>query len=118
MQDDTNSALQVASRRIPWNKGKLTGAKPLLRQKNVWAIRTKLLKPANGRLSSDFVGKISRAWTGWLTTLEPNSEVPVLNLLFEFSEEFRRISAKTRCRDFSRQALIQRERQLLRPMAP
>ena len=29
-------------RRIPWNKGKLTGAKPPLRQKHVWAIRTKL----------------------------------------------------------------------------
>jgi integrase len=31
-----------APRRIPWNKGKLTGAKPPLRQKHVWAIRTKL----------------------------------------------------------------------------
>jgi integrase len=29
-------------RRMPWNKGKLTGAKPPLRQKHVWAIRTKL----------------------------------------------------------------------------
>jgi integrase len=28
--------------RIPWNKGKLTGAKPPLRPKHVWAIRTKL----------------------------------------------------------------------------
>jgi integrase len=28
--------------RIPWNKGKLTGARPPLRQKHVWAIRTKL----------------------------------------------------------------------------
>ena len=26
----------------PWNKGKLIGAKPPLRQKHVWAIRTKL----------------------------------------------------------------------------
>ncbi len=31
-----------APRRIPWNKGKLTGAKQPLRQKHVWAIRTKL----------------------------------------------------------------------------
>jgi integrase len=31
-----------APKRIPWNKGKLTGAKPSLRQKHVWAIRTKL----------------------------------------------------------------------------
>ena len=26
----------------PWNKGKLTGAKPALRPKHVWSIRTKL----------------------------------------------------------------------------
>ena len=32
-----------AERRIlPWNKGKLTGAKPPLRPKHVWAIRTRL----------------------------------------------------------------------------
>lgn len=29
-------------KREPWNKGKFTGAKPPLRQKHVWAIRTKL----------------------------------------------------------------------------
>ena len=29
-------------RRDPWNKGKLTGAKPPLRPKHVWSIRTKL----------------------------------------------------------------------------
>jgi hypothetical protein len=28
--------------RLPWNKGKLTGAKPPLRPKHVWSIRTKL----------------------------------------------------------------------------
>ena len=28
--------------RTPWNKGKLLGAKPPLRTKHVWAIRTKL----------------------------------------------------------------------------
>ena len=32
----------VAPKRIPWNKGKLTGAKPPLRPKHVWSIRTKL----------------------------------------------------------------------------
>src|ERR1700682_2371691 len=41
MQDTENSALG-ASKRIPWNKGKLTGAKPPLRPKHVWSIRTKL----------------------------------------------------------------------------
>ena len=32
----------TSAKRIPWNKGKLTGAKPPLRPKHVWAIRTKL----------------------------------------------------------------------------
>jgi hypothetical protein len=34
-------------KRIPWNKGKLIGAKPPLRPKHVWSIRTKL--EASGR---------------------------------------------------------------------
>src|SRR5450759_3409618 len=41
MQDNANSELP-APKHIPWKKGKLTGAKPPLRQKHVWAIRTKL----------------------------------------------------------------------------
>src|SRR5438309_3248601 len=41
MQDHENS-VPVAPRRTPWNKGKLIGAKPPLRPKHVWAIRTKL----------------------------------------------------------------------------
>ena len=31
-----------AHKRVPWNKGKATGAKPPLRPKHVWSIRTKL----------------------------------------------------------------------------
>jgi integrase len=41
MQDPTDAILQVA-RREPWNKGKLIGAKPPLRPKHVWSIRSKL----------------------------------------------------------------------------
>jgi integrase len=41
MQNEAKVSLP-APKRIPWNKGKLTGAKPPLRQKHVWAIRTKL----------------------------------------------------------------------------
>ena len=41
MRDDVNSELP-APKCMPWNKGKLTGAKPPLLQKHVWAIRTKL----------------------------------------------------------------------------
>ena len=40
MQDQVNATPQP--RRVPWNKGKLTGAKPPLRPKHVWSIRTKL----------------------------------------------------------------------------
>jgi integrase len=35
-------ATTAAPRRIPWNKGKLIGPRPPLRQKHVWAIRTRL----------------------------------------------------------------------------
>jgi integrase len=38
MQDQANTA----PTRVPWNKGKVTGAKPPLRPKHVWSIRTKL----------------------------------------------------------------------------
>ena len=41
MQDSEKST-PATSKRIPWNKGKLTGAKPPLRPKHVWSIRTKL----------------------------------------------------------------------------
>src|SRR6202451_1814483 len=40
MQDQGNATL--APKRAPWNKAKLTGAKPPLRPKHVWSIRTKL----------------------------------------------------------------------------
>src|ERR1051325_11407079 len=39
---DTEKTTALAAKRIPWNKGKLTGAKPPLTPKHVWAIRTKL----------------------------------------------------------------------------
>src|SRR6202790_234046 len=40
--EDLENAIAAAIRRAPWNKGKLTGAKPPLRPKHVWSIRTKL----------------------------------------------------------------------------
>src|ERR1700724_3013237 len=39
---NTENAVPTATKRLPWNKGKLTGAKPPLRPKHVWSIRTKL----------------------------------------------------------------------------
>src|SRR5471032_1862347 len=41
MLDQVN-AVPTPHKRMPWNKGKLTGAKPPLRPKHVWSIRTKL----------------------------------------------------------------------------
>ena len=41
MQDPAQAS-PPAQHREPWNKGKLIGAKPPLRSKHVWSIRTKL----------------------------------------------------------------------------
>src|SRR5258705_2504095 len=41
MLDQVN-ATPTPHKRLPWNKGKLTGAKPPLRPKHIWSIRTKL----------------------------------------------------------------------------
>jgi len=41
MQDSTD-AIPQSVRHEPWNKGKLIGAKPPLRLKHVWSIRSKL----------------------------------------------------------------------------
>ena len=40
---DNESLTLESSRRMPWNRGKLIGAKPPLRPKHVWAIRTRLM---------------------------------------------------------------------------
>ena len=42
MNDNNGSILGKPARRPPWNKGKLIGAKPPLRQGHVWSIRTRL----------------------------------------------------------------------------
>ena len=42
MNDNDGSILGKPARRPPWNKGKLIGAKPPLRQGHVWSIRTRL----------------------------------------------------------------------------
>jgi integrase len=41
MPDDENCS--PANKRTPWNKGKLIGARPPLRPKHIWSIRTRLL---------------------------------------------------------------------------
>jgi len=39
---DHETHLPSAPKRVPWNKGKLTGAKPPLRPTQLWSIRTRL----------------------------------------------------------------------------
>ena len=41
MQDQLTAA-PTSLKRVAWNNGKVTGAKPPLRPKHVWSIRTKL----------------------------------------------------------------------------
>jgi len=40
--EDTNLIAFLPARKRPWNKGRLTGQKPPLQPKHVWAIRTRL----------------------------------------------------------------------------
>jgi hypothetical protein len=40
---DNEACLLRSPTRTPWNKGKLIGAKPPLRPKHVWSIRTRLM---------------------------------------------------------------------------
>lgn len=42
MKNDKVPAEEPTTRRTPWNKDKLVGAKPPLRPSHVWSIRTKL----------------------------------------------------------------------------
>ena len=60
MQDHEN-ADPIAFKRVPWNKGKLIGAKPPLRPKHVWSIRTKL--QIEGAVAH-FAGRDRRAGRG------------------------------------------------------
>ena len=46
---DTENSTAPTAKQVPWNKGKLTGAKPPLRPKHVWAIRTMLQNDRQAR---------------------------------------------------------------------
>jgi integrase len=48
MQNDANLSI-ATTKRAPWNKGRLIGAKPPLQQKHVWAIRGLLQNERNKR---------------------------------------------------------------------
>ena len=46
---DVEPSLSTVPSRTPWNKGKLIGAKPPLRPKHVWSIRTRLIVEGRAR---------------------------------------------------------------------
>ena len=48
MQDEVIPT-STPQKRVPWNKGRLTGAKPPLRPKHVWAIRATVRQKKTGR---------------------------------------------------------------------
>ena len=65
MQGSANSVLPEP-KRTPWNKGKLTGAKPPLRPKHVWSIRTKLQVEGRTRDLAMFTRHNSRLFQRYL----------------------------------------------------
>ena len=49
MENDYAPPAETLPRRIPWNKGKIVGAKPPLKPSHVWSIRTKLQMEGRNR---------------------------------------------------------------------
>ena len=72
---DNEAYLLAATSRTPWNKGKLIGAKPPLRPKHVWAIRTRLMIKGQSRdlamfnLAIDSSYAVATWWPSKLRTL-------------------------------------------------
>ena len=50
---DNDGCLLTARTRAPWNKSKLIGAKPPLRPRHVWSIRTRLMLEGPGSTCHD-----------------------------------------------------------------
>jgi hypothetical protein len=46
---DMETLDSFSARRVPWNKGRLTGQKPPLKLREIWAIRTRLQMSSNAR---------------------------------------------------------------------
>jgi integrase len=63
--------------RLPWNKGKLTGAKPPLRPKHIWSIRSKLQLEGRTRDLAMFNLAIDSKLRGWdVVTLKVEDIAP------------------------------------------
>jgi hypothetical protein len=73
---DNEARLLKFPTRTPWNKGKLIGAKPPLRPKHVWSIRTHLMIERRTRDLAMFNLAIDSKLRGWLSrsrTLRPTA---------------------------------------------
>jgi hypothetical protein len=80
MQDQVNATPEP--KRVPWNKGKLTGAKPPLRPKHVWSIRTKLqiegalvIKPYSIWQSTASFVAVTWSPSGWRMSLQADTRL-------------------------------------------
>jgi hypothetical protein len=62
-------------KRVPWNKGKLTGGKPALRPKHVWSIRTKLQIEGRARDLAMFNLAIDSKLRGSVHSVPPHSSL-------------------------------------------
>jgi hypothetical protein len=65
----TDAAIAISAPHIPWNKGKIIGAKPPFRPKHVWTIRTKLQVAGRIRDLALFNLAIDSKLRGWTASL-------------------------------------------------
>ena len=70
---DVSSTEENVEKRVPWNKGKIIGAKSPLRPKHVWSIRTKLQVERRSRDLALFNIR-HRQQASWLRRGEPESQ--------------------------------------------
>ena len=69
------TTLSTASRRTPWNKGKLIGAKPPLRTNQVWSIRTRLM--VEGRTRDLAMFNLAIDWHAFTKTDQGDPDLSV-----------------------------------------
>ena len=89
MLDQMNST-PTPHKRLPWNKGKLTGAKPPLRPKHVWSIRTKLQIEGRARDLAMFNLAIDRKLRGCdvADSARTSSDIRFVPILREYGIHF------------------------------
>jgi hypothetical protein len=78
MQDHENAG-PTRLKRVLWNKGKLIGAKPPLRPKHVWSIRTKLQVVGRIRDLAMFnlaIDSKLRGWSPSRSRMSPRVDMP------------------------------------------